>query len=224
MKSIIALALLTSACAAATAPTPQPSAPTVPPILVTAPTVPVTTTALKVVLSVGPIPTKQAQRTSFSATTFSGSPISYLWEYGDGQVATSTDDVTFHAYAVAGNYRAQVTAKDAAGQVSVDWQYVEVDGLPTPAAPSLTLQASCGAILGVPNRCQLSATTESGGFVSPTSFTHIAWDFGDGVTVDSAPFPFVNHTWSAAGPYIVRVTAATMDGRTGSASLIVEVK
>ena len=64
------------------------------------------------------------------------SPVTYSWDFGDGQTATGAS--VAHTYASGGTYTAGVTATDAAGNSASQTQTVQVAAAPTPppAAPS----------------------------------------------------------------------------------------
>ena len=153
-----------------------------------------------------------APNRSCNSFTFDGSssfdpdhdPLTYRWDFGDGQTAEGTRAT--HTYERAGDYRVVLEVTDASAQpcgISKTEQLVHVN---TP--PSAVLEAPSGAcaVTGV----RLSAAKSSDSAGETLSYR---WDFGDGTTAEGAE---VTHAFAKGGHYAVRVTVD--DGRGTSCS------
>jgi len=71
-------------------------------------------------------PTIFGYTTKLTATISAGSGVAYAWDFGDG--TSGTGQVTFHKYAAAGNYLAEVTATNSLGHetATTDVQVLEI--------------------------------------------------------------------------------------------------
>ncbi|MFN2418010.1 MAG: PKD domain-containing protein [Candidatus Limnocylindria bacterium] len=137
------------------------------------------------------------------AVTFSdlstGSPTSWLWDFGDGE--TSTDQHPSHTYTAAGTYTVSLTATNADDtDTKVEADHVTVAAPPS-APPVADFEASP---LSGTAPLQVAFTDLSTG--SPTSWL---WDFGDGSTSDEQG---PTHTYTTAGTYTISLTATNGGG------------
>jgi PKD repeat protein len=113
-----------------------------------------------------------------------GPGLSWAWDFGDGS-STSTDQNPSHTYAAAGTYTVCLTATNACAN-SQSCQTITV------CAPLTTNYSS-----------SLNNLTAS--FVTLSTATSWAWDFGDGNTsTDQNPV----HTYATAGTYTVGLIAS----------------
>jgi len=163
-----------------------------------------------VVVTVGPAPgcvltsTVSAPSTAavgasvpFSATVTAqgcSGPVSYVWNFGDGN--TGTGSTTAHAYAAAGAYAWTMTAS-AGGQTTS-----EAGSITITAGCSLTSTATVPptATVGVSVPFELTVTTDCSG---PISYV---WDFGDGTAHGTIRAP--THTYTTEGAFHWAVTAS----------------
>ncbi|WP_048065773.1 DUF3344 domain-containing protein [Methanosarcina acetivorans] len=142
-----------------------------------------------------------------------GSPTSWLWDFGDGDDTNSTVQNPVHVYTAPGIYNVTLTGADAYHSYSTEKiGYINVtndsSGVTAPI-PSFTTDASSGR---VPFTVQFTDTTT--GNVSTWS-----WDFGDGETSDEQN-PV--HTYVTEGTHTVTLTA-TGPGGTDTATSTMEV-
>jgi hypothetical protein len=76
------------------------------------------------------------KNTTFTANSSSdpnGNPLTYIWEFGDGNTATTMNKTIVHVYAFATNTTANLTVEDVSGRTNNTQINVTVDGLdPTP--------------------------------------------------------------------------------------------
>lgn len=131
--------------------------------------------------------------------TSTGTPTSWLWDFGDG--STSTLQNPTHVYRIAGSYAVTLTVTNAGGSNSKSVSgYITVTGV----APVADFTAT-----PVEGRAPLDVTFTD---TSTGSISSWLWDFGDGTT-STAQNP--THTYSKAGMYTVRLTVS---GSLGSSS------
>ena len=118
------------------------------------------------------------------------SPISWVWDFGDGN--TSTDQNPQHIYAAFGTYNVCLTATNSAGSNMV---CQDVTVTVPPVATYTFITQSSGTVDFT------DASTNN-----PTSWL---WDFGDGNTsMDQNP----QHTYTASGMYTVCLTVTNTAG------------
>jgi PKD domain-containing protein/Big-like domain-containing protein/calcineurin-like phosphoesterase family protein len=145
-------------------------------------------------------------------------PLTYLWDLGDGTTAT-TPTVT-RTYA-AGTYTVTLTVTDAKGAAS------------TPASTSVTIGNLPPTVNAGPNQSVVGGTTlnlqatfsDPGPTDFPWSYTV---DWGDGTTlagstsVQTTPITG-SHVYSVPGQYTTRVTVTDKFGASGSSQFLVKV-
>jgi PKD repeat protein len=126
--------------------------------------------------------------------TSTGSPITWAWNFGDGQ--TSSIQNPIHTYDTAGTYTVSLTAFNKSGSSTTNLVITVKASAPV-AAFNATRATSAKTISFI------DASTGQ-----PTSW---AWNFGDGGTSSSQD---VVHTYAAAGAYTVSLTARNAIGST----------
>ncbi|AKB52189.1 cell surface protein [Methanosarcina barkeri str. Wiesmoor] len=130
-----------------------------------------------------------------------GTPTSWLWDFGDGTNATEQN--VSHTYISAGNYTVNLTVANADGNDSeVKTDYVVVSE-PLPGAPvaNFTANVTTGTA-----PLTVEFTDISTG--SPTGWQ---WDFNDDGIIDSTEQNPV-YTYSTVGNYTVNLTVVNADG------------
>ncbi len=138
-------------------------------------------------------PTVVGDATTLSATVESGSDVSYLWSFGNGQNGVGASVI--HTYTEPGHFTATVLASSEVGVAMTQTIVVIVDEPPVA-------------------RFRSNSFTELG---QPTSFANnstgtnldYTWNFGDGAT-SSEETP--SYTYSSAGNYTVLLTATNSSG------------
>ena len=128
------------------------------------------------------------------ADASTGSPASWLWNFGDG--AQSTAQNPSHIYLSYGNYTVSLQVTNSAGSNSSS----QIVTLTAPAAPV----ASFTATVNASNNQVVFVDTSSG---NPTSWT---WNFGDGTAIDTRQNP--THVYAVPNSYTVTLTAANSGG------------
>jgi PKD repeat protein len=128
-----------------------------------------------------------------SAIDPDGDPMTWLWDFGDGNTATTA--TASHTYAAEGTYTVGVTVSDGldqttwTGSVLVNTPPV-IDTAPTAFPTKVSLQSG--------NVQFTVAASDANGH--PLTLT---WDFGDGA---SDTGDLVSHTYTASGDYTATVT------------------
>lgn len=121
-------------------------------------------------------------------------PLTYLWDFGDGSIATDANPQ--HTYTVAGTYNVRLFVTGATGQ-SETAQSLTVGSLPV-ADFIINETADAGSLI------------QGQAFVDDST-TSIVWDMGDGRTFEGQ---VIEHVYWSAGDYPVTVTVANEFGET----------
>lgn len=164
---------------------------------------------------------KPGQAVSFDASTSTGSPGGYSWNFGDGSTGSGVSPS--HAYQKAGTYSVTLELSKIDNTCppfgvctdTVTQSVVVASGAPLFVA-SFDTNASCDAFschVETGNPVSFNSTTENA--------TSHAWNFGDGTLESGAS---VNHTWSKPGTYLVSLTVRNNDGQEDVADLLFEVE
>ncbi|MCK9331128.1 MAG: DUF3344 domain-containing protein, partial [Candidatus Cloacimonetes bacterium] len=130
--------------------------------------------------------------------TSTGTPASWLWDFGDG--TNSTEQHPAHTYTAEGNYTVSLTVSNSLGtDTEARTDYISVGALVLAPVAAFSANTTSGdAPLTV------RFTDESTN--APTAWV---WDFGDGKTsTEQNP----SHTYEARGTYTVTLTAANYGG------------
>jgi gliding motility-associated-like protein len=148
-----------------------------------------------------------------SATTFTdistGSPSSWLWDFGDSQTS-ATGPVTTHVYATPGTYLASVIVSGGAGCTDQAFHIVTV---------SNTVQA---AMTLNPSACENDLISFLDNSIATTgTVTSWSWDFGDGSPLDT--LQNTTHAYPLAGTYTITLTAAGSSGCSSVATQILTI-
>ncbi len=175
-------------------------------------------TSTPITMVVNPNPTVNCSATNsilgtpntFTATATGTAPITYIFNYGDGNQDTTTNNVVNHTYSTASSYNYTVTIIDANGCSATCSGTVQVNLPPDPIA-SFTSQ----------NNIWSGCAPFSINFVNTSQNADTwVWNFGDGntnTTDYNAP-----HTYSTPGVYSMYLAIANNFGvDTAFATIIV---
>lgn len=139
-----------------------------------------------------------------------GEPLSYSWQFGDGQTATGVRPS--HRYAESGTYTVRLTVTDAQGATASSESTVSVQ------APNVDPTAAFTSATD-----GLTASFDARGSSDPDgTIVSYDWDFGDGSEPGTGVAP--NHTYSAGGTFAVRLTVTDDRGATASSTRQVTVE
>jgi PKD repeat protein len=132
--------------------------------------------------------------------TSTGSPVSWLWSFGDGFCNLTTQQNPYHIYTSPGKYTVTLTVKDNKGGSDTE---MKIDYVVTSEAPDADFT-------GTPTSgtAPLSVQFTDMSTGTPTAW---AWDFeNDGIIDSTLKNP--SHTFSNAGTYAISLTATNTAG------------
>ncbi|MEM1566593.1 MAG: PKD domain-containing protein [Candidatus Bathyarchaeia archaeon] len=137
------------------------------------------------------------------STPDGGVIISYAWDFGDGNITTTSSHIITHAYLTHGTFTVTLTVTDSEGKWDIASKQITVEKVPvadfwwTPYYPQRGETVIFDA----------SASTPDGGEI-----VSYAWDFGDG-NITTTDNPVIAHVYSEAGDYIVTLNVTDSEGR-----------
>jgi PKD repeat protein len=151
-----------------------------------------------------------------SGSTAGSNPIAtYTVNFGDGTIVGPQAGATAtHTYTVAGAYTVTLTVTDTASATAMATAPVTAA---TPPTAALVVSPLSGA---EPLPVTADASTSGAGTNPIATY---AFDFGDGTKVGPQAGAQANHTYSAGGAYVVKVTVTDNAGYTSSATAQVTV-
>jgi len=163
-----------------------------------------------------PIKEQDATFDATSSQPRGGIITSYLWNFGDGTPSINTTNPTIkHTYIAVGQYNVTLTITDSEGLTNTTLKTLKVRDYPTaeftwaPPSPVTTQSVTFNASL---------STANSG------SITGFMWEFGDGrISTMPGSIPTIQHAYSDAGNYTVKLTVYNSEGLSSSISKIVTV-
>ncbi len=135
-------------------------------------------------------------------------PVSYTWDYGDGNVVSAGPN-PMHMYTMGGLYTVSLTVTNADGCQSVYSQLINVDNLP-----------SASASAAPPSACVGQPVQFTGTNTGTSTIIDWLWNFGDAST-NGAEDPA--HSYLTAGAYGVVLTVTDAAGCTALAFTSVTV-
>ncbi len=173
---------------------------------------------------------KNVTFTAAGSSDPNGNPLSYTWDFGDGNSTTISTVTGVHAYETAAQYTVNLTVTDQAEMVAYKSFNVKVDGVsPTVAAKQnvtvlgTTLnvdQNKAYTFNSADSYDRLNATTEAGLIAS------YKWVWGDGntTTVLMGENQTVTKTWTTAGVFTMYLNVTDVANHTSSKAVTVTVK
>ena len=126
------------------------------------------------------------------------SPPSFSWDFGDGTNASGPE--VHHGFNLSGNYRVTLTVVDEHGLNATLFALVRVPN----SAPIASFAQPPPAYLNQTFRFDASFSNDPDGRIQ-----FYLWDFGDGQTATGV---VVDHNYSVAGNYTVRLTVRDAEG------------
>ena len=142
-----------------------------------------------------------------------GTIISYAWDFKDG--STGSGQTINHTFSSAGSYSVKLTVTDNKGASGSTTKTITITETPnqSPTASFTANPTSGVAPLGVTFNA-LNSSDSDGTIIS------YAWDFKDGSTGSGQT---INHTFSSAGSYSVKLTVTDNKGASGSTTKTITV-
>ncbi|MCB8948838.1 MAG: PKD domain-containing protein [Ardenticatenaceae bacterium] len=141
------------------------------------------------------------QQVQFANSSLGQAPLSFQWDFGDGQTATAAEPR--HVYTEPGQYVVQLTVQNSLGQAS----HTVPITVGTPPVVQLDLSQQIYA------QAPFVAQAFSDG-----SETNLQWQMGDGAVHDGF---WVEHSYAQPGEYVVRLTATNPFGSSSASALVV---
>lgn len=137
-----------------------------------------------------------------------GSPLSFEWDWGDG--ARGTGQTAEHEYAEFGAYDIRLVATDATGRAGAHVLRVRVDGMAIGPPEASWTHRPTHPVAGETVTFQDTSRAMPG-----ANLADFSWDLGDGTEGRGAT---IEHTFAAAGTYMVRLTVRDDRGAENSAT------
>ena len=139
-----------------------------------------------------------------ASTPDGGTIISYTWNFGDGNITSTSNPIITHAYATYGTYTVTLNVTDSEGKWDTTSQQITVTKAPVadflwnPYYPQRGETVTFDASLSTP---------DGGTIIS------YAWDFGDGTPIVVKTDPNTTHVYAAVGNYTVTLNVTDSEGR-----------
>jgi PKD repeat protein len=168
------------------------------------------------------------QSVTFDATSTSGNPTSYNWDFGDG--TTGSGQVTNHTYGANGSYIAHLSVSrpgtgpgcNSANVCTSDISRAVIVGNGGPSLPNadFTANVTCVNLFGF-EQCTASAGQAVTLTATATSTDAYTWNFGDGSAAGLGQV--VSHTWTSPGTYAVQLAESNSRGSSSKTETFVIV-
>ena len=139
-----------------------------------------------------------------SSTPDGGTIVSYTWDFGDGNITTTSNPIITHSYGTYGTFNVTLKVTDSEGKWDTTYQQITVEKAPiadfwwTPYYPqrgeTVTFDAS-------------TSTPDGGTIIS------YAWNFGDGTPIIVETDPITTHVYASVGNYTVTLNVTDSEGR-----------
>jgi PKD repeat protein len=149
--------------------------------------------------------------------TSTGTPTSWLWQFGDGTLVTrggsSTQENPTYAYTAAGTYTVSLTAVNCKGS-STTTRSITVASCTATQVPTANFSWSPNApetVNGVVQNQPYAGETVTLTDASSNQPISWHWDFGDGTHADVTSAT-TTHVWASPGTYTVTLTATNCIG------------
>lgn len=158
-----------------------------------------------------------------------GNPLSYAWDFGDGNSTMVSTVTAVHVYEMAAQYTVNLTVTDQAGLMAYKSFDVKVDGV----APTVAAEENVtvlGSTLNVDqNKAYTFNSADSADMLNETEAGLIAsykWVWGDGntTTVLMGENQTVTHTWANTGVFTMYLNVTDVANHTSSKNVTVTVK
>jgi len=150
-----------------------------------------------------------------SASTADGGVIvSYMWDFGNGNITTVTNPVIEYTYPNLGTFTVTLNVTDSEGKWDTESKPITIEGLPladfwwTPYYPERLESVAFNA----------SDSTPDGGTI-----VSYAWDFGDGTPIVVESDPETTHSYAMNGSFTVTLNITDSEGRWDIESKIITV-
>lgn len=160
-------------------------------------------------IEISPTTVKSQEPVTFTAKVedTTGDTHTYLWDFGDGKTSTLTKPT--HLYAGSSIYEVTLKVTDNNNGIGTATTTITID--------NATPVVDAGNVVIAGETISLEGKVTD----ADANDTHtFKWDFGDGETASTLS---ADHTYKAAGTYIVALTATDSQGGVGTDTLTVKV-
>ncbi|OPX67213.1 MAG: PKD domain protein [Methanomassiliicoccales archaeon PtaB.Bin215] len=167
--------------------------------------------------------------TSAGSSDPEGDQMSYTWDFGDGNVVTTTEVTAAHSYSSSQQFTVILTVNDGSGITTSRSFMVKVDGVP-PLAVAMQNLAVLSSTLNVDqNKVYVFSSDPSVDMLNETANGLIAsyeWVWGDGNTtvVSMGEGQNVTHAWANAGVFQMFLNVTDVVDHTASKAVTVTVR
>jgi PKD repeat protein len=142
------------------------------------------------------------QVVTFDASSSSGGPTQYAWDFGDG--TTAVGKIVTHSFTSAGGYVVRLAVSRADSSAQIQRSVAVISNVPPPPDASFQTNATCVNQFGF-LQCQANVGDTVSFTANATGAVTYAWSFGDGGTATGRS---ATHAWSHAGSYSVSLTVS----------------
>jgi PKD repeat protein len=143
-----------------------------------------------------------------------GHIISYAWNFGDGNVTTTTEAIVSHVFALSGNYSVTLNITDSEDLHDFIIQTLEVGVAPI---------ASFNYLPSLPSPGDTVTFNASTSYDPDGSISNYTWSFGDG-NITTTSNPIILHRYTVGSDYIVLLTVTDNNGITDRALSVLTVE
>jgi gliding motility-associated-like protein len=131
---------------------------------------------------------------NFTDASTATPPVSYYWDFANGEINDFGVPTATSVYTRPGNYNAMLVVTDFIGCTDTAYQYIRVDSL-TEILISFADSAICAG-----EKAYITASYED------TGSTGVTWDFADGIAVQTNGHE-ISHSYEYPGLYAIHVIA-----------------
>ena len=150
-----------------------------------------------------------------SQSVDNGIIVLYRWDFGDGNITTTSSSWVNHIYRKMGNYNVYVTVFDS------DWNWdftsalvIVLDGDP----PSVRVTYSGEVPLGT------TAVFNASGSTDNINVTNFNWTFGDGTYLNRTNDPVAEHRYTEPGRYFITLLVTDAVGNWNATTFRIDVR
>ncbi|MEM3579656.1 MAG: PKD domain-containing protein [Candidatus Bathyarchaeia archaeon] len=129
--------------------------------------------------------------------------VSYTWNFGDGNISTTSNPVITHKYVAFGDYPVTLTVTDNSGLTDQETATIHVSQHPVAA---FTFSPP-DPLVHEPVTFDASSSSPDGGVI-----VNYTWDFGDG-NVTTTANPVITHAYSTYGTFTVTLNVTDSEGK-----------
>ena len=135
----------------------------------------------------------QGSTVMFTDASTATPPVTYYWDFGNGEVSTFSSPTYPSTYPRRGDHIATLVISDFIGCKDTAYQYIRVDSL-------TEIHMSFDSLICTGSKITIGATYED------TGSTGVTWTFADGINITNFDHS-IDHTFEHAGTYDIHILA-----------------